>query len=117
LLTKEQILAVPDIKTEPVFVDEWGDSVLIKMLTAEQRDEYNEATFKTDGDKVVVDRRNNRAKLVALSLVDEDGNSQFTLDEAVALGKKNSDAIDRIYRAALKLNGMDAKSVEELEKN
>jgi hypothetical protein len=61
--------------------------------------------------------RNIRAKLVALTVVDEDGNRIFSDEDAEALGKKSAAALDRIFAVAQRLSGLRPEDVEELAGN
>jgi len=66
-------------------------------------------------------RQNNmanlRARLVALSVVDDKGTRIFTDDDVKALGKKSAKALDRVFSVAQRLNGIGESDVEELAGN
>ena len=114
LLNKKQIMESKDIVTETVAVPEWGGDVLIRTLTGTQRDAF-EASLMGKGKKA--DMVNIRARLVARSVVDEQGARVFCDGEIEALGMKSAKALDRIFDAAQKLNGIREEDIEELEKN
>jgi hypothetical protein len=61
--------------------------------------------------------KNIRAKLVALTVVDEEGNRIFSDSDASALGKKSAAALDRVFEVAQRLSGLRPEDVEELSKN
>lgn len=118
LLTRDQILGADDIKTEVVKVPEWGGDVTVKMMTAAERDAFEESVVTKKGDKVEQNLENFRAKLCAKTMVNANGNLMFPNPEDVkALGKKSAKALDRVYSAAQKLNGIGEKDVEEMVKN
>ena len=115
LLTKDQILSADDMSTKTVAVPEWGGDVLVGTLTGRQRDKFeSEFASAGKGDKGMEDIR---AKLCALALRDEDGNTMFTLKDVNELGKKSAAALDRVFTAALSLNGFTQSDVDELVGN
>ena len=111
LLTKAAILAADDLTTIDVDVPEWGGAVRIKSMTGAERDGFEDSLFVDvsdgkGGTKRVQNLKHLRAKLVAASLVDEDGTPVFTMDEVASLAKKSAAALNRCFEAAQKLNGM-----------
>jgi hypothetical protein len=121
LLTRDQILDAQDLKSEDVDVPEWGGSVRVRELTASERDAVEAASTsiriekgqaQTDFNKAVMEGF--RARLAAYSIVDEAGNRLFTDQDMLALGKKSSSAMQRVFDVAMKLSAFTAKDVEEL---
>ena len=102
MLTRDQILKIDDIKTEEVNIPEWGDSVKVRGLTGTERDAWEESILEQKGKNTKVKLKNARAKLVSLSVVDEEGNRIFSDGDVEALGKKSAAALDRIYEVAWK---------------
>jgi hypothetical protein len=118
LLTKASILASKDLKTETVDVPEWGGQVTIRTMTGADRDAFENSLFVMDGNGTRrTDMTNMRAKLVALTVVDDSGNPMFTLQEAANLGEKSSAALQRIFAVAQALNGMGTDGLAAAEKN
>ena len=117
LLTRQEILSIRDIRTETVFVPEWGGAVKIRALTGKERDAWETALFQIDGKNVKMNKENLRAKLVALTVVDEAGQRLFTEADVEALGSKSASALDRIYQASQKLSGLTPDDIKEMEKN
>jgi len=116
-LDRAAILAVPDITTEDVEVPEWGGVVRVRGLTASQRDKFEADSLQGKGKNARVNFTNLRARLVALCMVDEDGNQIFEERDTHVLGQKSAAAIDRVYSAAMKLSGIGDDDIEELTKN
>jgi uncharacterized protein YnzC (UPF0291/DUF896 family) len=116
-LNREAIFAVSDIKTEDVFVPEWGGAVKVKGLTARERDEYETSIVQSRGKNVEINRRNIRAKLVVMTVVDDAGNRLFGDTDLKALGEKSAAAIDRLFGVAQRLSGLTAEDEEDLAKN
>jgi hypothetical protein len=123
LLTKAQILAADDLLREVVPVPEWGGEVMVRGLDGAARDQY-EAEFLLIGEiqagerpTYELDLLNARARLVALSVVDENDQRLFSDEDVVDLGKKSAQALDRVYEVAQRLSGLSKQDVEELRKN
>lgn len=114
LLTKAQILGVQDLTHRDVEVPEWGGAVRVRTMTGEERDAYEMAVYNGERANVA----NLRARLLVLTLVDEQGQRLFA-DEAdvEALGKKSVRAMQRVFVAARELNAIDQETLKELAKN
>ena len=117
LLTKSAILAADDLKTEDVDVPEWGGTVRVRAFSGRERDAFEASLVRGDGKDRKVDLTNMRARLVALTVVDESGQKVFTQDDVDLLGAKSDAALDRVFSVAQKLNGLSGADVEELTKN
>lgn len=117
LLTKSAILAADDLKTEDVDVPEWGGTVRVRAFSGRERDAFEASLVRGDGKDRKVDLTNMRARLVALTVVDESGQKVFTQDDVDLLGAKSGAALDRVFSVAQKLNGLSGADVEELTKN
>jgi len=126
LLSREEILGANDLPTEDVEVPEWEGSVRVRTLTGTERDEFESSiiTMKKvkKGKRTVTESapnlRNIRAKLVARSIVKEDGTLMFPNSEDVfVLGEKSAAALDRVYEVSARLSKITDEDIEELEKN
>ena len=74
--------------------------------------------MSTDGKNTKMDLRNMRAKLVALTVVDDKGKRLFRGDADVnALGRKSAAALQRVFEVAQRLSGLSDEDMEELAKN
>ena len=102
---------------ELVEVPEWGGAVYVRALTGAERDQFEASIVEQRGRDVRMNMRNIRAKLVALTVVDEDGQRIFTDDDVAALGGKSAAALDRLFAVAQRLSGLSMEDVEELAKN
>ena len=116
-LTKDDILGAADISTTTVEVPEWGGSVLVRPLTGEERDAFEESMLSGQGKNRKVTLANVRAKLVARCVVDESGDRLFSDGDIARLGKKSAAALNRVYEAASKASGLSEADVEELAGN
>lgn len=117
LLTRDSILKVQDLETEDVEVPEWGGTVRVQGLTGAQRDEFESGVVSLKGKRQELNMQNIRAKLVVLSVVDENGERVFTDDDAGLLGMKSAVALQRVFDVAQRLSGITEDDVEELAKN
>lgn len=110
LLSKEQILSVSDLPTETVEVPQWGGSVCVRGLTASERDGFEDA-IRVSG------MANLRARLAAMTIVDEMGTSIFSEADIDVLGRKSAEALDVVAQVATRLSGLTQEAVDVLEKN
>jgi hypothetical protein len=117
LLTREAILNAPDIQVEDVDVPEWGGKVRVRGLTGAERDAFEQSIMEQRGRDMSLNLRNIRAKLVALSVVDEQNNRIFSDADVKALGQKSAVALQRVFEVAQRLSGLRNEDVEELAKN
>ena len=114
LLSKEDILNPKNLKTLEVDVPELGGTVLIREMTGAERDALEGFILKNKDNSPF---ENIRARFVAYSIVDEQGNFIFSPDEIEALGKVSWRALERIRKASDSLNAITKEDIEELRKN
>lgn len=118
ILTKDQIFEVTDLKTETVEVPEWGGSVLVRSMNGQDRDGFETSLFTTNPDGTrTADMANLRAKMVALTVVDESGNRLFEVSDVPRLALKSAVALERVFDAAQRINGVGAKAEDLALKN
>jgi hypothetical protein len=117
ILNKDEILEASDLSKELVSVPEWGGAVYVRSMSGADRDEFeNSMVVEVDG-KRQPDLKNMRAKLVALTVVDEHGNRVFDAADIPALARKSAAALERVFDVAQRLNGLGGKALEEATKN
>ena len=117
MLTKDQILKADDMVTQAVEVPEWGGVVTVAGMTGTERDAFEQSIVDTRGKSTKTNLANIRARLCAMTMVDDKGERLFADSEIKALGKKSAKALDRVFAVAQELNGMSPGDVEELAKN
>ena len=120
LLNRDAILKSNDIETEEVYIKEWGGTVLVKALTGKERDQFerDSMVFNQVQGKTKAEMKDNiRARLVAITVVDEKHSPLFKKADIEALGGKSAKAINKIYNVASKLSGITEDDVDELVKN
>src|SRR4051812_14794317 len=107
MLTKDQILSANDLQREEVTVPEWGGVVIVRMMTGTEKDgfESEHLEAKKSGSELA----NIRARLAVRTVCDGEGNRLFADADAVELGKKNGQVLDRIFDMARRINGIGEK--------
>lgn len=116
-LTAADILGADDLKRERIEVPEWGGFLYISTLSGAARDAYESSVIKYNGNVPEQNLDNIRAKFVAATATDEEGNLLFTTDQVKALGRKSASVLDRLFGEAQKLNAISDADIEELAKN
>lgn len=115
LLSKEDILNPSLLKTLELDVPELGGIVRIREMTGAERDGLESYVLQHRENSAF---ENIRARVVALSVIDEQGNLLFPTPEDVeALGKTGWRALERIRKASDSLNAITKEDIEELRKN
>ena len=114
---RETILASSDLPQQSVECPEWGQTLHVRTLTGNERDDFENAVQTASKNKGGIDLRGLKIKLVLLTLCDEDGELLFDATDALVLNSKSSKVIDRIFQVAQKLNGLTAEDVDELVGN
>ena len=117
-LTKDQILEANDLQSESVHVQEWGGDVLVRTMTGADRDAFESSMITTlaDGTRKP-NMANMRAKLVALTVVDEAGNRVFDVSDVDRLALKSASALERVFNAAQRINGLGLQAEADAAKN
>lgn len=116
-LNRDQILEANDLNTETVAVPEWGGDVIVSAMTGEARDAWEQSLVTAEGGKARTNLANIRARLVVATVVDEAGNRVFSDADITFLGRKSGAALERVCKAAQRLNALTAEDVEQLKGN
>jgi len=117
LLTRDLILQANDLPTEEVEVKPWGGAVQVRALTGAERDAFEQSIVEQKGKSTKMNLTNLRARLVALTVVDEEGKRVFSDADARLLGEKSAIALNTVFEVAQRLSGLTPDDVEELTKN
>jgi hypothetical protein len=114
LISIQQIESATDLPEQIVPVPEWDADVRLVCLSAIQRLAWEREAFQEG--KVATEEY--LFGLLQRTIVDDEGNPVFAGDEGrEALGKRNSDVLNRLQKVAAKLNGIGKDAAEDLEKN
>lgn len=118
-LSKAAILAADDLPVGQVVCPEWPDPatgapgvVRLRSWTAADRDAF---ALSLGDDKQGLGSL--RARAIALSAIDDEGNLLFSEADVEAIGKKNALVVARIFAEIERLNAPSDKDVEQLAKN
>ena len=115
LLSRDDILNADDSRTKDVPVPEWGGTVRVRSLSGKERDDFEASLQTRRGGKVKENISNFRARLVALCVVNENGERLFAgQGDVMALGNKSVAALQRVFNACNELNGFSDEDIEEL---
>ena len=104
-------LAQKPPRREPVEVPELGGTVYVRVMTCGEKDAFEETHARQKF-------KNFRARYIVATVAGEDGSLLFTAADVAAVGNLPIDAVDRIYAAASKINGLskdDEKTLEQGE--
>ncbi len=107
-LNKEAILAAVDRKFVDVEVAEWGGSVRLGSMNAEERLEYEEI-IQANG----TNRNHSMGAMLVRSIRDESGERLFTDEDIAALSRKDPRILLDLYKRAADLNVLSEKSAEQ----
>jgi len=110
ILTKE-ILDVDDITLEKVVISEWGKYCFVKVMTANERAKFIARVGAATGD-VPVDLME---EVVVLTCTNAKGELIFTNKDKAKLSTKSGMALEKIFKAASKLNGLNKEGVEQIK--
>ena len=115
---RSSLKAIPR-KTVQVEFPEFDTTYLLREMSGTDRDKFEIAAFREDGEgKRHVEPLHLRARMVALCMVDENGNRLYADDEIEMLSDEiPASAIGKLFVAAQKLNGLDADAAETAAKN
>jgi hypothetical protein len=115
LLTFDDIVAASDIRYEYVDVPEWGGRLKLKSLTGEERGKVFTA-IRAHGKQIHDEDEAQSifyARVIAASAVDEDDKPVIGQKNALALTKKSSSALNRVYKVCARLSGLGDEEIEK----
>lgn len=107
-LSREEILAVVERRAgEAVALDvpEWGGEVRIRRLTAAEAERTGLTNDEQPPDVV--------ARVIAASLVDDEGEPLFNEGDVAALADADLSAATRVFVACVKANGLGSEALDE----
>ena len=117
----ETVLAIEDLPVAAVDLPLWGakGTFFIKSMTGEERDDYDLECYQrsTGYDDPVLATKGVKALLVALTLVDAQGERVFMTDQAPALATKSARMLNIAADVAMHHNGLTKADIEDLSGN
>ena len=116
LITREAFFAKRSLPRETVHIPELGGDVIVQGLTGKQRDQYEASCVQTKNGQRTFNLLDARAKLIALSVVNEDGKRFFEGSDVAGISAMPAAIVDRIFAVAQRLSGITQQDVEDLGK-
>lgn len=119
VLSRDDIMRAQDLKRELVEVPEWGGSVYVRGLTGSERGLWEQSLSRVQptapGREAAVQfhLEEMRVTLCTLCLVDENGARLFKDQEVKLLGRKSSQALQRVYDVAARLSAIGEGAVAQ----
>ena len=86
-------------------------------MTGSERDAFESSLIGTGGKDTSKNLRDLRARFASLVIVDESNERLFSEKDVKALGRKSAAALDRVFAAGQRLNGLTNQDVDELAGN
>lgn len=116
ILTKDQILAVDDLRYETVEVPEWGGVVRLRTMTGAERNRFEArivSQSRGSGSAVKVDHKGLKALLLSMTMVDEKGSPFFASEEEAekCFAERSGTVQHLLFEKAADLNGLGADAV------
>lgn len=114
--TIEEILAMDDAHRLEVPVKEWGEDVMVPVvsMTATERADVEKRWSKKDA---ASDPAAFRLDVLVRTLKYADGKPFGTPEQIALLMNKNASAVEKVFEAACQVSGLSKKDVEAIEKN
>lgn len=111
LLNLDDITNIQDAKTSVISMPEWGGDIKVKAFDFAQQLEFEKQKnlLEDDSDLIML--------MLRMSIVDEDNNYIFNQETIKLLGKRNSQALFKIFTACLEINALSEKGLENKAKN
>lgn len=114
MLTKAEIQAAQDAQRETVNVPEWGGALIVRGLTGNERDDYEKTIMVMKKRDLQMNIKGARARLVVMTVINEDGSLMFEPGDVSWLGEKSARALNRVTDVAMMLSGITEDDIEEL---
>jgi hypothetical protein len=111
-MDKATLLAKLESDIKEIRVDAVDAVLRFKVLTGRARDAFHAAIKDGDGTLSAFE-----AAIVAVTVVDTDGNAMFTADEVDALRDKNAEAVGAVAKVAMQVNKIGGEAEEAAAKN
>ena len=96
---RERILAADDLGREDVEIEEWGETIPVRGLTAGEVEKWGRDVNAGSMDDIM-------SKMVAAVCMNGNGQRLFTDEDVEALSGKSPSAILKLFNAAQRLSGI-----------
>jgi len=106
MLNKNDLLSI--VAKREVVSLEIGDVIIREFLTSD-REQFEKMALNASGDGLSI----MKSKMVAVSLINEDGHRLFGDDEIASISSMPSGVVETIFEAIVELNGMGESSLDK----
>jgi len=119
---KSFLRGVVELRERRVAVPEWGRTVVVREMTAQENRDYQVSNVRFDkgGNPKGLNKDDIELRLLLRTCVDESGTRLFTEDDFGLLRKQPASVVSRLVRVAKELSGLnieDSDEGAEAEKN
>jgi len=117
ILSRDAIRALDDRVRELVEVPEWGGALYVRAMTALEREQFEQSLLDQRRGKNRLRLEYARARLAVMVCEDEGGKPIFEDADVAWLATKSAAALERIFKVASRLSGLDEDDLDALAKN
>lgn len=113
MLTRDAILGQVQFATEVVDVPEWGGELLVREMSAFERDRFEQLQNRFNAGEAMPSVM---AQVVSWCAVDENGKALFTVKDVDGLGRLSAAPVQRVFKAIVRLSalgGLQAASPDD----
>lgn len=104
------------LNREDVPVPEWGLTIPMRELTAEEKQEYEASIVSFDKQgRPKVNSKDAAVKLIVKAAIDESGEPFFDGGDIPRLRKQQSSVTDKLFKVAKALSRIDDEDLEKLK--
>jgi len=105
-LSRNDVLQAEDFETREVEVPEWGGTLLVRELSADEVERIGFGQMDSKGNRDLRKAKGLRMRVISWAAIAEDGTPLFNKGDVEKLAKKSSRAIGRVFDTIQKLSGI-----------
>ena len=113
ILTIDQILAAKDLITETIEVPAWGGSLVVRGLTASEKNSLAKISRSGNGKVITIDTMKAQFAVVQMGVVQP----KIGVELYESMMAKSASTIGLVYDKIIELSGMNISSAEEESAN
>ncbi len=113
-LSRDDVLRAQDFETREVEVPEWGGTILVRELNAEEVEEVGLGQLDAQGNRDLRKVAGLRVKVISWATIDEEGKRLFLAKDVQQLGKRSSQTVQRVFDVIQELSGISAEETRPL---
>ena len=113
-LSRDDVLQAEDFETREVEVPEWGGTLLVRELNADEVEQIGLGQLDSRGERDVRKARGIRVKVISWAAIAEDGTRLFKRGDVEKLATKSSRAVQRVFDVIQELSGLGTEDERPL---